>query len=106
MLGVKIEITRFVDDYQPGVVEGLLVDAQGDRHVFIEKVPIVTSQYLDANSTYPQAGVIACQVVGRRALNGYELVKIDTTTPWLIESTTGEALFDVLAEQLVEIDQN
>jgi hypothetical protein len=105
VLGVKIEITRFVDDYQPGIVECVLVDAQGSSHVFIEKMPVVTSQDLDANSAYPQAGVIACQVVERRVVNGHEVVRIDTT-PWVIESTTGEVLFDVLAGQLIEIDQN
>jgi hypothetical protein len=104
MLGVKIEITRFIDDSFPGFVECRLIDAWGNQHLFIEKVPIVTSESLDGSNSYPQSGIIACRIVDRRDVDGHEILKIETETPWHIESTTGETSFNVGRNQLVEFD--
>ena len=104
MLGVKVEITRYVDDSFPGFVECRLIDAWGDRHLFIEKVPVVRSASLDENSSYPQPGIIACQVVDRREIERREILRIETETLWHIESTTGESSFEVGSHQLVEFD--
>ena len=101
MLGVSVEISRYVDDSQPGWVECRLADALGDEHLFVEKVPVVTKAHLAAASSYPQAGVIACIVLARSEHNdGRQLVHIDTQTPWGIESTAGRDQFDAFAEQL------
>src|SRR5690349_15103153 len=55
------------------------MDAHGNESTFIEKVPVVTLADLDANSSYPQTGYIACQVVERRiGTNGVEVVTIST----------------------------
>jgi len=104
MLGVSVEISQYVDDSQPGWVECRLVDALGDEHLFVEKVPVVTRAHLDATSSYPQTGVIACIVLGRSEHgDGRQLVHIDTQRPWGIESTMGRDRFDVLAEQLCDL---
>jgi hypothetical protein len=104
LLGVKVEISRYVDDAQPGVVECLLVDACGHHHLFVERVPVVASEALGANSFFPQAGIIACQIVERKYVDGREIVKVKTETPWHIESTAGETSFDILPDQLIEFD--
>lgn len=44
MATVSVQIVRFVDDYQPGIVECQLLDAEGAVHFFIEKVPIVAAE--------------------------------------------------------------
>jgi len=81
------------------------MDALGDEHLFVEKVPVVTRVHLDAASSYPQGGVIACIVLGRSEHgDGRQLVHIDTQTPWGIESTEGKDRFDVFAEQLRELN--
>ena len=104
MLGVSVEISRYVDDSQPGWVECRLVDVLGDEHLFVEKVPVVTKAHLDAASSYPQVGVIACIVLGRSEHDdGRQLAHIDTQIPWGIESTAGRDRFDIFAEQLREI---
>jgi len=104
-MAVRVTITQFVDDYQPGIVECKLVDAWGREWSFIEKVPVVSLADLDASSNYPQPGVIGCLVVERRQhADGREVVIIDTEEPWCIESTTGEHQFDVVPEQLIEIE--
>lgn len=98
---VKVAITRFVDDAQPGWVECRLIDAQGNAWRFIEKVPVVTTEDLDATSAYPCLGVIACQIVRKRVdANANEIITIDTGAPWGIASITGQTCFEVHLEQL------
>lgn len=104
MFGIKVEIGRYLDDHQPGWVECQFVDAQGYGWSFVEKVPVVSMEDLDRNSTYPRPGRIACQVIGKRYVGGKEVVTIDTAKPWGIESTTGQTYFDVVSEQLIELD--
>jgi len=54
---VVVQILRFVDDAFPGWVECELTDVSGLQHVFRDKVPIFTTEVLDANSIYPRPGV-------------------------------------------------
>ena len=104
MLAVRVTIFRYADAAQPGWVECRLVDALGYEHVFVEKVPVVTTAHLDAASSFPEEGFIACIDVGRNERDdGRQFVRIDTQTPWGIESTAGKCQFDVLSEQLCEL---
>jgi hypothetical protein len=96
-----VQIDRFVDEHQPGFVECSLVDSSGEAHLFLEKVPIVTTENLWSNSQYPQPGAIACRV--ERELRGQEgepLVQVSTEFPWHVESTTGKRQFIVRASQI------
>jgi hypothetical protein len=101
-VAVRVEIRRLVDESNPGVVECWLTDAEGREWSFVEKVPVVTAEYLDAQSHYPCEGIIAGRVIGRGTdAEGGEVVVIDTVEPWGVEATTGEARFTVRPEQLV-----
>src|SRR5437762_2599635 len=101
MLGVRVEIRRFVDGRQPGWVECAFTDAHGREWLFVEKVPVVTTEELDAASGYPRPGVIACEVIARRdGEDEQTLVTVDTVRPWGIEATTGQTRFEVRADQL------
>ena len=62
---VRIQIVRYTDDHQPGFVECQLTDADGLVWSFVEKVPVVSAEYLDANSRYPRGGSVGCAVLGR-----------------------------------------
>ena len=102
MVGVSIEIVRYVDDSQPGWVEARLRDASGREWAFVVKVPILTEAPLSAGSDYPQPGVIACDVVGSWVDDcGREVHAIDTARPWGVEAQGGVSRFEVLAGQLV-----
>ena len=104
MLSVRVRICRYVDAAQPGWVECRLVDALGYEHAFMEKVPVVTKAHLNAASSFPDTGFIACVVVARQERDdGRQLVRIDTQMPWGVESTAGRSQFDVLLEQLCEL---
>lgn len=101
MPSLIVQIVRFVDDHQPGWVGCAFLDANGRRHCFEEKAPVVAGDYLDAESKYPQPGVVDCEVLqiwtdeqGRRR------VRISTEHPWDIESSEGLNEFVVFAEQL------
>lgn len=101
MLGVNVIITRFFDPHEPGVVECKLIDAHGKEWLFIEKVPVVSTELLDADSSYPQPGIIGCEIVERQVDgNGDAIVLIDTELPWHIESISNETKFTVYAHQL------
>lgn len=103
MLEVKVEIVRFVDEYQPGVVECKLIDAWGCQHTFIDKLPYFTAANLWTDSAYPQPGFIAClQIDRQRDLQGREIITIDTEQPLHVETISGQTRFDVLPEQLME----
>ena len=103
MLAVRVEITRYTNDAQPGWVECRLTDASGTEWLFEEKVPVVSADDLDAQSDYPQPGIIACRLIKRwRDQNDRELVTIDTDEPWGVESSDGSTRFDVTPDQLTE----
>lgn len=104
MICVIVEVCRYVSNDFPGFVECLLVDAYAQEWLFIEKVPVVTVEDLDANSSYPRPGIIACELVERRVgPDSREVVVIDTETPWGVQATTGATRFIVYPEQLREL---
>ena len=105
MFGIKVNIIRYIsDEPQPGMVECKLEDAHGRQWSFVEKTAIVSAQYLDADTPYPQRGVIAAEIVGRSVnAEGRETIRVDTERPWHVESVDGVTQFEVLAESLVEL---
>jgi hypothetical protein len=102
MPAVTVQISRFVDDHQPGFVECILMDALGKSHLFVEKAPIVSTDDLWSTSNYPQPGAIACEVAEQwQDEAGRSLVRVSTERPWGVESTAGTTCFTVLLAQLV-----
>jgi hypothetical protein len=95
---VAVQIVRFVDAHNPGVVECTLIDAEGVTHSFIDKVPIFTNEMLVADSLYPQPGSLGCTILAQwQDSKGRSLMRINT-----IESTEGLSAFVVLSAQLSE----
>jgi hypothetical protein len=105
MLAVKVMITRYAgDEPQPGIVECELLDVHGQVWHFVEKIGIVSANDFNAETNYPQRGVIAGAIVARsRNAAGQEVVQFDTERPWGVESIDGVTQFDVLADWLIEI---
>jgi len=103
-IAIAVKITRFVEIGFPGFVECLLIDANGQEWLFVDKIPVVACKDLDENSSYPQVGQIACEIISRRTdENNHEVVLVDTSRPWHIDSITGETRFEVFDEQLVTL---
>lgn len=53
MISLVVQIERVVDDQFPGWVGCLLTDADGVRHEFVEKGPVVSTGELMSGSLYP-----------------------------------------------------
>jgi hypothetical protein len=100
---LSVQIVRYADGSSyPGWVDCELVDAAGRTHVITEKVPLVTSEDLDADSKYPLPGEIACEILERYEDDkGRELVRVRT-----VESTEGLSEFVVPASCVTtDVDQ-
>ncbi|HEU4888071.1 MAG TPA: hypothetical protein VFV49_09310 [Thermoanaerobaculia bacterium] len=98
---MNVEITRWVDDHQPGFVEFRLVDAFGVSHYFVEKVPIISSASLTRDDDYPRRGELDCTLIAPPSLqDGVSVVTIDTTEPWDVTAVNGQSRFVVDAREV------
>lgn len=98
---LRVDIVRFVEAYQPGIVACEFWDAQGHCHEFVGKVVYFTAESLHADSSYPQPGVIPCEVIERwKGTSDGELVRVSTGSPLDLESTEGFSEFVVVPHQL------
>jgi hypothetical protein len=103
---LAVQIVRFVDDYQPGIVELEFTDAAGANHRLIDKAPIFTSATLSADSIYPQPGAVRCSLLRvRQDMGGRRLFTISTAEPFSIETGEGLTEFDVLPSQISPVNQ-
>lgn len=99
---LKVQVTHLVDEAFPGFVECQFQDVEGCKHAFIEKLPIVSARDTwPTSEDFPFIGYIAC-VVGERMTgeDGRLIAKIDTATPWSIESQGGNTRFRVFYSDL------
>jgi hypothetical protein len=102
MPDLVVEISRFVDEAFPGWVECVVIDANGQTHLFIEKVPMVSLESLCATSHYPCSGSIRCEIEAKfENAAGVSIVRVNTEKPWGVVSTTGQTEFLVQQSQLV-----
>jgi hypothetical protein len=103
---IKIQIVKFISDDQSGFVECRFYDAMNKEHIVQDKVPIVTDKLLDANSAYPQDGIIACEIVNERKNTDEKIiVTVDTSRPWGVDTIEGITQFDLFEEQLTELER-
>jgi len=101
MAAVRVSIIAWVDDHQPGFVRCELQDAWDRVWSFVEKAPVLSAAELWNDSSYPQPGVIACEIVRRWVDDrGRHIMTIDTSRPWGVETEAGETTFDVLPTQM------
>ncbi len=98
---ISVQIVRFTDASQPGWVECVLQDALGCEWILADKLPIFTSAPLDAASSFPQPGVVACEVVREWTdERGRRRCVISTERPWDVEAKGGETQFEVFSDQI------
>lgn len=102
-----VQIVRWVDDHFPGFVVCEFVDAWKRVHALTDKVPMVSTNDLDATSIYPQPGGIRCTVLERwrelRAEELGELVRVYIGYPDAMETTEGLQEFVVQSSQVTWI---
>lgn len=96
MTGVRAEATRWVDDNQPGWVEVVLDDADGNRWVVVEKVPVLGDETLTRHNTYPRTTLVPCEAQPESA-DG----RVAVTLLHGIEAQGGKTTFVVDASSVV-----
>lgn len=101
MISLVVQIERVVDDHFPGWVGCVLTDADGVRHEFVEKAPVIRTGERMSGSHYTRPGHISC-VIEEEWVNelGRSLVRVNTGKPWSIASVAGENKFTVFKEQI------
>ncbi|MCF8259068.1 MAG: hypothetical protein K9J06_16045 [Flavobacteriales bacterium] len=105
MKAIRVRITSFISDHQPGFVECKFHDAWGKEHTVQDKVPIVSEEFLDAKSEYPQDGSIACEVIKEWIdIDKRAIFTVTTEKPWAVDTIEGRTEFDVLERQLIELN--
>lgn len=104
MKALKIIITRFISNDQPGFVECRFHDAWNKEFIVEEKIPVLTTEDLDESSTYPKNGSIACEIIREwEDENQRKLITINIGNPWSVETTNGLTQFDVEQKDLIDI---
>jgi hypothetical protein len=101
---VHVIVTRWVSDEPlPGLVEVLLLDAEGKAWKFIDKAPMFDQfGVLDSESSYPIDLDIACTVLAAHTYEGHSVVKISTADPWGLETVEGVHVFEVTADRVTQ----
>lgn len=94
MAEVKVTIKKNVDMSFPIFVEFELIDCNGVSHHFIDKVPVICSDY---DITPPCSGYMRCNIIKETD----RTFIIDTALPDDIESLNGEYRFEVGKEQVI-----
>ena len=99
---MRVQIVRFLDEAQPGIVACTFRDAQHETHTIIDKLPIFTEARLWSDSEYPQPGLARCEVLERlvEGERGSQVARITIARPDHLESVTGISEFLVLESEI------
>jgi hypothetical protein len=101
---IHAEITRFVENYPPGIIECRFSDANNRDWFFVGKFYDFTDEELSSESVYPRSGFIPCEIISRWTdEHGRVLAEVETDQiqSWRShESVDGHSRFIVLADQL------
>lgn len=98
---LTVQIVSFVNEGFPGWVACEFVDVEGRNHTLVDKVPLFSTEDLDATSLYPQLGTVRCEILTQmKDTQGREVVRLTTARPDGVESTEGLSEFVVFASQL------
>ena len=93
---VRVEITRVTDDSgYPDLVEFALTDIDGQRHIFRDKLPVVSAEY---EVKPPCAGALRCHIIGET--NSTYI--IDTSFPDYVDSVNEEYIFEVGKDRIIK----
>lgn len=101
---LKITIDKFVDHTFPGWVECSLTDAHGKKHLFKEKIPVVSDRNLTDKNDYPTEGFVRCTLKAISPGGPDAEVVVNTRDIDGVESIEGENSFTVKYQQVCNSD--
>ena len=92
---VRVEILRVTDDSgYPTFIEFSLTDKDGRRHIFRDKLPIVSAE---DEVQPPCGGLLRCHIIGETD----KTYMIDTSFPDYVESVDEQYIFEVAKELII-----
>jgi hypothetical protein len=95
-----IDIVEYTQNDFPGWVRCKLIDSMGKEHYFNEKVPIVSVENINKNTTFPQKGYIRGEII--EVVNKkHGIIAFGTLKPDGVESENGNNLFLVYESQII-----
>ena len=99
---MRVQIVRFLDEAQPGIVACTFRDAQHEIHTIIDKLSIFTETRLWSDSEYRQPGLARCEVLERlvEGERGSQVARITVARPDNLESVTGISEFLVFESEI------
>ena len=99
---MRVQIVRFLDEAQPGIVACTFRDAQHEIHTIIDKLSIFTETRLWSDSEYRQPGLARCEVLERlvEGERGSQVARVTIARPDNLESVTGISEFLVLEAEI------
>jgi hypothetical protein len=63
---------------------------------------VLSSEDVSARSPFPLVGRVACEVESEaRDAENRKLLRVNTSRPYSIESTSGDTVFELAAEQIL-----
>jgi hypothetical protein len=91
MPSLRVQIVRYAEAYQPGIVECQFRDADGQMHSIVGKLPYFTAADLWWDSDYPQPGQVDCRVLGPPVNGAVKIMLGEETTDGRWEIVVSEA---------------
>ncbi|MGJ1271011.1 hypothetical protein [Sphingobacterium siyangense] len=107
---LRIKVTDYISNYFPSFVRCEFTDIDGSLHIIEDKVPVVTDQFWDENTTYQRWALIPGKILERRTeifitKTGKEkkikIIKISLEKRWGIYDTNDETVFEVFDVDVV-----
>jgi hypothetical protein len=99
-VSVKLTIIEVMkgDDYDhfPGWIKCVLIDARGESHIFIEKIPVFCADWNQS----PANASLDCMLEGRTLGESNQILcHVSSKKPWGLESIDGRSEFIVTEAQ-------
>ncbi len=86
---------RWESDDFPGWIRVSIRDAQGEEHLIVEKVPVLTKEPITAASPFPMDCWVAAEVLGVAD------DRVEVALSYGVETAAGERLLTVFAADVV-----
>lgn len=107
---LRVKVTAYISNDVPGFVRCEFTDIDGNLHIIEEKVPVLSDQDWNENTTYPLWSLIPGKILDRRieiftTKTGKEkkktIIKISLEKPWGIYDSNNETVFEVFDVDVV-----
>ena len=94
---------EFTGKAKSGLVKCELIDCKGKKWSFQSKPAMFTKKEINAETKFPQIGMLPCKIEAKRLDNKGKLVLLINTARWKVESVECGGYFEVYDSQVVDL---